>query len=58
MPTNLEIKTSLKTQLFDLLKRQKETGDTTILQPLILKTMAAMEQEDVAYVEKLVEKLK
>ena len=58
MPTNLEIRTYQKAQLFDLLKLLRDNKENEALIFLTLKTMAAMEQEDVAYVEKLVEKLK
>jgi len=62
MATGIEIRTTQKTALFDLLmikaemmKEKKETDKW--LEKLIIKTKTAMEAEDVAYVEKMIAEL-
>lgn len=57
MPTNLEIRTYHRTLLFDLFKLEKEYGNNEILDVLIARTTAAMDQEDVAYVRQIVNDL-
>ncbi|MCL2053624.1 MAG: hypothetical protein FWG90_04160 [Oscillospiraceae bacterium] len=61
MPTNSELRTNHKKMLFDFLKLAKDNGgsDKVIgLYELIIGTQAIMEAEDVAYVEKMIAKLK
>ena len=50
MPSNMEIRTTQKSVLFDLLEAEKEKRD---IKTLIKKLKATMEAEDVAYVEKI-----
>jgi hypothetical protein len=61
VPSNMEIRVYQKTNLYDLLvlKREmkKEGCDIKWLNQLINKNKAAMEAEDVAYVEKTVAEL-
>jgi len=59
MATNSELRTAQKTTLFELLKLKKDNQDKTVdgLETLIAKTEAGMEQEDVAWVEKMVAKI-
>ena len=54
MATNSEIRTTLKSWYYDLLKTKKENGS---IDDLINKTEAIMEAEDVAYVEKKIAEL-
>jgi len=60
MATGIEIRTTQKAVLFDLLtlKKQMEDEKDSVgykgLLQLIKKTKAMMEQEDVAYVEKMI----
>jgi len=62
MASSIEIRTTQKTALFDLLtikaemmKEKKETDKW--LEKLIIKMEAGMEEEDVAYVEKKIAQL-
>ena len=59
MATNNELKIEQKRRLFQLLevKRANKNFKNTTLDRLIIAVKAEMEQEDVAYVEKLVEEL-
>ena len=59
MPTNKELTAEQRRRLFMLLKLKKtsEADRLKILNELILETEAEMDAEDVAYVEKKVEKL-
>ena len=57
MATSTEIRTELKASLFELLQLKKEEGETKGLNNLIIKTKAKMEQEDVAWVEKMIGEL-
>ena len=61
MPTNLEMRTSQKDKLFDLLmlKRDNEKAGIKVngLANLIIKSEAVMEAEDVAWVEKKIAEL-
>lgn len=59
MASSLEMRTSQKDRLFDLLKVKKDNPNISIigLEESILRTMAVMEKEDVAWVEKMVAKL-
>ena len=57
MATNSELKFVQKANLFDLLKLQKDTGNSKHLEALIIKQEATMEAEDVAYVHKQIERL-
>lgn len=62
MAANTEIKTVQKTALFDLLKliydNQKSRVSLEVgLKELIIKMKAAMDAEDVAYVEKIIAEL-
>ena len=58
MATNAEIRMMLKTSLYDLLKLKKEAEQKNIklntLDELITRTKIAMEQEDVVWVEKMI----
>ena len=61
MPTNHELRVIQKNSLFDLLKLAKDNSQVQGiigLEELIIKAQAAMEAEDVAYVEKMIAKLK
>jgi hypothetical protein len=51
MATNTEIRTLLKSWLYDAMKLKKENGT---IDDLIEKYRATMEQEDFAFVEKVV----
>ncbi|MDR2559512.1 MAG: hypothetical protein LBC86_08230 [Oscillospiraceae bacterium] len=53
MATSSEIRIWQKTTLFKLLKLKKDIGESQALNNLIIAEKAAMEAEDVAYVEKL-----
>ena len=57
MPSNTELRTYQNNQLFDLLKLKKENTHVIGLDVLILKLQSGMTQEDVAYVEKLIDEL-
>ncbi|MCL1820231.1 MAG: hypothetical protein FWG36_06210 [Oscillospiraceae bacterium] len=57
MPTNTEIRVMQKTLLFKLLLLKKELGGNKNFNVLIAETKAAMESEDVAYVEKMIKEL-
>jgi hypothetical protein len=61
MATNAELKIIQKAALYDLLKfkldNEKAGTDLQGLKELINKTEAAMEQEDVAWVEKKIAEL-
>jgi len=61
MATGIEIRTTQKTALYDLLRlkseNEKEGTFTKGLAELINKTKAVMEAEDVAYVEKMIAEL-
>ena len=60
MPTNQELQVEQKKRLFQFLKLEKENKGTDVkgLDELIIATKAEMQQEDVAYVEKMVSQLK
>jgi len=64
MASSIEIRTTQKDKLFDLLKLKKvllkdnATINLDALNDLIVKTKAIMEAEDVAYVEKMIAELK
>ena len=61
MPTNNKMRFIQNSILFDLLKLAKDNnGADNIkgLDELIVKTQAAMSAEEVAYVEKMIAKLK
>ncbi|MCL2633913.1 MAG: hypothetical protein FWD34_05290 [Oscillospiraceae bacterium] len=53
MATNTEIRTTLKSWYYDLLKTKKDNGS---IDELIEKMKATMDAEDVAYVEKIINK--
>jgi len=62
MATNTEIRTMQKTTLFDYLRIEKSlagTGSsiTKELKETIIRQKASMEQEDVAWVEKMISQL-
>ena len=58
MPNIAEMKAIQKSSLFDLLKLKKGLKvESKELDELILKVIVAMEEEDVAWVEKQVAKL-
>ena len=56
MASNTEIRADQKDRLFDLLKMKKDNPGIVIvgLEENILKAMAVMEKEDVAWVEKMI----
>ena len=57
MPTNTELRTLQNNQLFKLLKLKKENNPINGLEAIILELKPGMTQEDVAYVEKLIDEL-
>jgi len=62
MATGMEIKTVQKTVLFDVLKLIYDSENSRVslekgIKELVVKMEAAMEQEDVAYVEKKISEL-
>jgi len=59
MASTLEIQIEQKKRLFQLLLLKKENADIEIkrLNELILATIAEMQQEDVAWVEKAIDSL-
>jgi len=59
MASSIEVRTNHKKTLFALLKLKKDNASLHIvgLKELIIGTIAEMEAEDVAYVEKMVEQL-
>ena len=59
MPTNNELRAIQKRTLYGLLLVKKEAGENNLkaLADLIGSTMAEMDAEDVAYVEKLIENM-
>ena len=59
MTTNKEMNYILKTSLHDLLKLKKDNAGLDIkgLDEMIIRAEAAMDAEDVAYVEKKISKL-
>ena len=61
MGTSLELRTSQKDKLFDLLviKMENEKAGIEVkgLKSVITKAKALMEQEDIAFVEKMVKEL-
>jgi len=56
MPTNIEVQVEQKKRLYNYLTLKKENSDLKIkgLNELIKATKAEMQQEDVAWVEKIV----
>ena len=60
MPTPKEIDKELTERLFDLLKIKKANGETEneALDDVISRAMAAMTEEQIAWVEKLVNRKK
>jgi len=62
MASSFEMRASQKAELFDLLKLKKDNKRDGInlihLDELIARKRAAMEAEDVAYVEKIIAELK
>ena len=62
MPSNMEIRTTQKAVLFDLLALKKDNVEAGVyvqgLDKLIVKMEATMEAEDVAWVEKKIGELK
>jgi len=57
MVSSIEIRTTQKAFLFDLLKAEQEENAEKALKTLITKMKTVMEAEDVAYVEKGIEEL-
>ena len=61
MPSNIEMRSAQRTSLFDLLKLKRDMAKEGIsfpgLEALIIKAEAAMEEEDVALVEKKIAQL-
>jgi len=57
MASGIEIRTTQKAFLFDLLKAKQDADAEKALNSLITKMEAIMEEEDVAYVEKKVNSL-
>jgi len=59
MATTTEIRTTQKRMLFDLLKLKKDNPNAIIhgLDVIIVRLETEMEAEDVAYVEKQMEKI-
>ncbi len=59
MPTNKELTAEQRRRLFMLLKlkKAKDTDRGKLLDDLIVETEAEMDAEDVAYVEKKIEKI-
>ena len=59
MPTNKELTAEQRRRLFMLLKLQKaeDASRTKLLSDLIVETEAEMDAEDVAYVEKKIDRL-
>jgi len=63
MATGIEIRTTQKGALYDLLKAKagikndKDSESYKALEELIIKTKTLMEAEDVAYVEKMIAQL-
>jgi len=58
MASSIEIRTTQKAFLFDLLKAKIDSNDAEkALNSLITKMEAIMEEEDVAYVEKKIAEL-
>jgi hypothetical protein len=59
MATNKEITAEQRRRLFMLLKLKnaKEADKATLLNDLIIETEAEMDAEDVAYVEKKIERI-
>jgi len=59
MATEKELRSIQTTQLFELLKIKKDNPSLNIigLDVFIAKTISAMNQEDVAWVEKTIEEL-
>jgi hypothetical protein len=61
MGTSLELRTSQKDKLFDLLviamENEKAGIEVIGLKSVITKSKALMEQEDIAFVEKMVKEL-
>jgi len=59
MATSLEVQVEQKKRLFQLLRLKKINSDITVkgLDELIIATKAEMQQEDVAWVEKMVAEL-
>ena len=59
MPTNNELRATQKRTLYGLLLVKKDLGEneSRALSEFILATMAEMDAEDVAYVEKLIKSL-
>jgi len=58
MASGIEIRTTQKAFLFDLLKAKADSGNAEkALNSLITKMEAIMEEEDVAYVEKKIAEL-
>ncbi|MCL2696668.1 MAG: hypothetical protein FWE74_01150 [Oscillospiraceae bacterium] len=62
MAGSIELRSALKIELFDLLKlkalNDKEGNSISGIEELIARKTAAMEAEDVAYVEKIIADLK
>lgn len=56
MPNMMEMRSAQKTLLFDLLLLKKDVKDNPRLNEMISRTEAGMEEEDVAWVEKMVAK--
>jgi len=60
MASNSEMRIAQKEKLYDLLKLRADNENIKIngLKEVIVRAKAAMEAEDVAYVEKMLEELK
>ena len=60
MPTTIELRAEQKDKLYNLLLIKHELGSTVSkeLNRYIYNTIAEMEAEDVAYVQKIIEELK
>ncbi|MCL1823019.1 MAG: hypothetical protein FWG44_02335 [Oscillospiraceae bacterium] len=63
MSSSIEIRTTQKAALFDLLmlkkemEKEKNEANLKALEIIIVKTKTVMEAEDVAYVEKMIAQL-
>jgi hypothetical protein len=62
MPSSIELRAAQKTELFDLLElkllNEAEGKSISGIEKLVARKTAAMEAEDVAYVEKIIAGLK